>query len=51
MKTNITKTKALLFTLLFCISAGAQDFNGLNMGMGNLFRMSKAKTRSLRPET
>lgn len=50
MKTNITRTKALLFTLLFCISAGAQDFNGLNMGMGNLFRMSKAKTRSLSPE-
>jgi hypothetical protein len=50
MKIKISKTKALLITFLFCMSANAQEFNGLNMGMGNLFRMSKAQTRSLSPE-
>ena len=50
MKTRISRTKALLIALFFCVSANAQEFNGLNMGMGNLFQMSKAKTRSLSPE-
>lgn len=50
MKTKISRTKALLIAFFFCVSANAQDFNGLNMGMGNLFQISKAKTRSLSPE-
>lgn len=50
MKIKVSKAKMLLITLLFCMSANAQEFNGLNMGMGNLFRMSKAQTRSLSPE-
>lgn len=31
-------------------SAQMDKFNGLNMNMGNLFRLSDAKTRSIRPE-
>ena len=26
------------------------NFNGLNMGMGNLYQLSDAKTRSISPE-
>jgi hypothetical protein len=44
-----------LFYLLLFIStiASAQQqekFNGLNMNLGNLFRLSDAKTRSISPE-
>ncbi len=39
----------LLFFFIFCM-ANAQDFNGLNTDMGNLFRLSDAKTRSISPE-
>ncbi|HRP56597.1 glycoside hydrolase family 172 protein [Agriterribacter sp.] len=48
--------KKLLYCLsvfLFAATAGhAQNnkFNGLNMNMGNLFRLSDAKTRSISPE-
>lgn len=42
------------FFFLFSISAVAQKeagkFNGLDMNMGNLFRLSDAKTRSISPE-
>ena len=43
-----------LITLLFVtfsFSAISQEkFNGLNMNMGNLYRLSDAKTRSISPE-
>ena len=42
-----------LFSLLFIssVASGQQEkFNGLNMNMGNLFRLSDAKTRSISPE-
>ena len=32
------------------ISIYAQNFNGLDMNMGNLYRLSNAKTRSIRSE-
>ncbi|MGC9354289.1 MAG: hypothetical protein ACP5D9_10650, partial [Mariniphaga sp.] len=45
------KTFSLLTTLLISTLLFAQsDFNGLNMNMGNLFRMSDAETRSISPE-
>ena len=42
----------LISGVVMSISVFAQDgrFNGLNMGMGNLPRLSKAKTRSISPE-
>jgi len=45
--------KLLTIALVFFITLGAsaQDkFNGLNMNMGNLYRLSDAKTRSISPE-
>ncbi|MET6996469.1 glycoside hydrolase family 172 protein [Chitinophaga defluvii] len=45
--------KLLLLTLASCFSWAAyaqQPFNGLDMNMGNLYRMSDAKTRSISPE-
>lgn len=46
--------KRLLPLFLFCtmaITIKAQEkFNGIGSGMGNLFRMSSAKTRSISPE-
>lgn len=51
MRINIFKSSLLLMVLLFWgLNSTAQDFNGLNMGMGNLSIMSKAKSRSLSPE-
>ena len=45
------KTFSLLATLLISTLLFAQsDFNGLNMNMGNLYRMSDAETRSISPE-
>ncbi|MBP9986517.1 MAG: DUF2961 domain-containing protein [Bacteroidales bacterium] len=35
---------------LLCSGLFAQDFNGLDMGLGNLSRISKAETRSICPE-
>ncbi len=42
----------LLFTFIFFIGCNdkSEKFNGLDMNMGNLFRMSDAKTRSISPE-
>lgn len=45
-KTFSLLTTLLISTLLFSQS----DFNGLNMSMGNLYRMSDAETRSISPE-
>ncbi|TWF41379.1 DUF2961 family protein [Chitinophaga polysaccharea] len=45
--------KLLLLVLTVCVSAAIyaqQPFNGLDMNMGNLFRLSDAKTRSISPE-
>ncbi len=45
--------KLLLISLAACISGAAlaqKSFNGLDMNMGNLYRLSDAKTRSISPE-
>lgn len=39
-----------LLLVLWAASASAQKFDGLNMNMGNLYRTSDAKTRSISPE-
>lgn len=39
-----------LLPVLWAASASAQKFDGLNMNMGNLYRTSDAKTRSISPE-
>ena len=41
----------VFISLLFCFTtATAQKFNGLDLNMGNLYRTSDAKTRSISPE-
>ena len=35
---------------LFTLAASAQNFNGLDMNLGNLSRLSNAQTRSISPE-
>lgn len=47
--------KQLFITLVFCVfvlvqTQGQSAFNGLDMNMGNLYRMSNAQTRSISPE-
>ena len=46
------KSSSIAFIVLFIpLILSAQDkFNGLGMNMGNLFRLSDAKTRSISPE-
>jgi hypothetical protein len=46
------RLRAILLIFIFIpFLASAQDkFNGLNMNMGNLYRLSDAKTRSISPE-
>ena len=46
------KNLVLLFAICFCAltSFSQTKFNGLEMNMGNLYRMSDAKTRSISPE-
>jgi hypothetical protein len=41
-----------LLLLLFCFTTqlSAQKFNGLDMNLGNLYRLSNAQTRSISPE-
>ena len=41
---------ALITALLAASYAGAQSFDGLGMNLGNLSRLSKAKSRSISPE-
>lgn len=43
-------TLSLAILLCTAILHAQQKFNGLDMGMGNLFRMSDARTRSISPE-
>ncbi len=55
-KENFMAVIAGLFLMLFFAAVVIQDaaaqgsFNGLSMGMGNLSRLSKARTRSISPE-
>ena len=45
--------RLLVFSALFFLSAAAlaqQPFNGAEVNLGNLYRMSNAKTRSISPE-
>lgn len=47
--------KKIILTLIYClsiwgVSAQNESFNGLDVHMGNLFRLSDAKTRSICPE-
>src|SRR5258708_14912567 len=45
------KKETLCFALTFCFQiAFCQNFSGLGVGMDNLYRISKAKTRSISPE-
>ena len=48
----IMKIKAFILSALClgAVSVYAQNFNGLDMNMGNLSRLSNAKTRSISPE-
>ncbi|MDD3355420.1 MAG: DUF2961 domain-containing protein [Dysgonamonadaceae bacterium] len=40
----------LIFGLITAVFAQSQSFNGLDMDMGNLYRLSNAETRSISPE-
>ncbi len=46
--------KKLIFLIMVCLTAGEvfsqAGFNGLEMELGNLYRLSNAKTRSISPE-
>lgn len=46
--------RALVSTLLLAVCATAQQqqpkFNGLDLGLHNLYRLSDAETRSISPE-
>jgi hypothetical protein len=46
------KTVIALVLICFCFQATAQkpSFNGIDVGLNNLFRLSDAKTRSISPE-
>jgi hypothetical protein len=51
-----TSVLAFVASLVFCAVSSAQEpsargrFNGLNMNLGNLYRLSNAQTRSISPE-
>ncbi|HMH22530.1 MAG TPA: glycoside hydrolase family 172 protein [Puia sp.] len=45
--------RSLIFSAFFLLSfwvCGQQNFNGIDVNMGNLYRLSDAKTRSISPE-
>jgi len=48
--TTLSKPLPALLALCLACGAQAQEHNGLGMHMGNLSRLSKAKTRSISPE-
>jgi len=50
MKKHLIFSLALSICILMLGMAYAESFNGLNMSLGNLSRLSKAKTRSISPE-
>ncbi len=41
---------SVLFSAILSVSLAQSPFNGLEMNMGNLFRLSNAKSRSISPE-
>jgi len=50
MKQTILIAMAMLFVCFFAAAQKQDGFNGLHMNMGNLSRLSDAKTRSISPE-
>ena len=44
------KIISLFFAAFACFMVYAQKFNGLDVNLGNLYRLSDAKTRSISPE-
>jgi len=45
------KLLSISFMFVFCFSkTNAQKFNGIDVNMGNIFRLSDARTRSISPE-
>lgn len=52
MRIRIKAIVTAAVALTFSLSANAQDypFNGLNMGLGNLYTLSNAQSRSISPE-
>ena len=50
MKANLFLTTALGIVLSVGAMAQNTDFNGLDMNLGNLSRISNAETRSISPE-
>ncbi len=47
---NITAAMVLLFVCYGSLAQKTERFNGLEMNLGNLYRLSDAKTRSISPE-
>ncbi len=50
MLKQLFSTLITLFLLFSAVQAQSPEYNGLGMGMSNLSRLSKAKTRSISPE-
>lgn len=50
MKKMLCAVCIMAMGIIFPASVYAESFNGLNMSLGNLSRLSKAKTRSISPE-
>jgi hypothetical protein len=49
--TNMKRLLALLLSLSFSLSSFAQQtFNGVDVNLGNIYRLSNAKSRSISPE-
>lgn len=48
MKRIILSLSVIFFSI--CLVSGQNKFNGLDMNLGNLYRISDAKTRSISPE-
>jgi len=44
------KTKLLILLYLITTASFGQNFNGLNLNLGNLYQISNAETRSISPE-
>jgi Protein of unknown function (DUF2961) len=42
--------RSLFFCFIICCTLKAQKYNGIDANMGNLYRMSDAKSRSISPE-
>ena len=50
MNLTIIISLTIMFSFMLIAGAFAEEFNGLNMSLGNLSRLSKAKTRSISAE-